>query len=71
MGVEARILQKLRTSGMWLTVREMDMLGSAQTSISARLRELARTGQVFGRKRSNSKEKEWAYHIDAVNQALA
>lgn len=43
----------------WRIIREISLIGVSECSASARLREMARTGEVEGRFREGKKEKEW------------
>ena len=54
-----KILDALKNACKPLSVHEFNIYGCSETAISARLRELTRSGLVIGKVRSGTSFKEW------------
>lgn len=53
------ILETLAMSDRPLALHELNITGISECSASARLREMARIGQVIGQRREGKSYKEW------------
>lgn len=54
------IIRRLVESPTSLAVHEFNIFGHSETAISARLREMAKDGNVVGRVRPGTALKEWS-----------
>jgi hypothetical protein len=61
MTAKILILERLKQSGSWLAVHELNIIGISDNAAATRLSELAKQGKVVSRFRTGKRFKEWAY----------